>query len=284
MTNGVQYLPTYRSGFTGPSERIGGSSPYHIDLKILSNLPYAEKIRAIDSLAKQYRSIGREIEFSNQAVSGQRWNPDASPEEKKALFEAAVSAHQTRPGWDPLDFYVPFKGKSRFDTGAVEGASIYIPGVPGGKIRRGQGGGYGYFSEAMDPGGRVVFRVGHGDINRPEEQGEVLVADQPPAAQQGTLPQTGETAQGKSAEELLIEKIDELLKPKLEVSESYTGPSPESFRKSREAIDSTMMQLLLDRAARKSQEQAAPQYQQGPGGAAAAALAQKGFGTPKSLI
>ena len=278
MTNGVQYLPTYRSGFTGPSERIGGSSPYHIDLKILSALPLQEKIRALDSLAQQYSSIGREIEFSNQAVSSQRWNPNASPEEKKALFEATTKAHATRPGWDPLDFYVPFKGKSRFDTGAVEGASIYIPGVPGGKIRRGAGGGYGYFSEAMDPSGRVVFRVGHGDINRPEQETEIAVAQQAAPQPGPTKPET------KSAEELLLEKIDELMKPKIEVSSSYAGPSPETFRKAREEIDQTMMQLLLEKAAQKPEEKQAPQYVQNQGGAAAAALAQKGFATPKSLI
>jgi hypothetical protein len=278
VTNGVQYLPTYRSGFTGPSERIGGSSPYHIDLKILSALPLQEKIRALDSLAQQYSSIGREIEFSNQAVSSQRWNPNASPEEKKALFEAATKAHATRPGWDPLDFYVPFKGKSRFDTGAVEGASIFIPGVPGGKIRRGAGGGYGYFSEAMDPSGRVVFRVGHGDINRPEQEGEIAVAQQ-------ATPQPGTTKpENKSAEELLLEKIGELTKPKIEVSSSYTGPSPETFRKAREEIDQTVMQLLLEKAGQKPEGKQTPQYVQGAGSAAAAALAQKGFATPKSLI
>lgn len=279
MTNGVQYLPTYRSGYTGPSERIGGSSPYHIDLKILSALPLQEKIRALDSLAQQYRSIGREIEFSNQAVSSQRWNPDASPEQKKALFEAATKAHAARPGWDPLDFYVPFKGKSRFDTGAVEGASIFIPAVPGGKIRRGQGGGYGYFSEAMDPSGRVVFRVGHGDINRPEQEGEIVVSQQA-APQPGT-----QTPQTKTAEELLIEKIDQLIKPKVEVSESsYTGPDPEVFRKNRENIENTLKQLIMERAAQKPEQQAVPQIRATGGGAAAAALAQKGFGTPQSLI
>lgn len=278
MTNGVQYLPTYRSGFTGPSERIGGSSPYHIDLKILSALPLQEKIRALDSLAQQYSSIGREIEFSNQAVSSQRWNPNATPEEKKALFEAATAAHATRPGWDPLDFYVPFKGKTRFDTGAVEGASIFIPGVPGGKIRRGAGGGYGYFSEAMDPSGRVVFRVGHGDINRPEQEGEIVVAQQAAPQPGTTKPET------KSAEELLLEKIEELMKPKIEVTSSYAGPSPETFRKAREEIDQTMMQLLLQKAAEKPEEKRVPQYTQSAGSAAAAALAQKGFATPKSLI
>lgn len=281
MANGTQYLPTYRSGFTGPSERIGGSSPYHIDLKILQSLPPEEKIRALDSLAAQYRNIGREIEFSNEAVSGRRWNPDASPEEKKALFEAATAAHASRPGWDPLDFYVPFKGKSRFDTGAVEGASIYLPGVPGGKIRRGQGGGYGYFSEAMDPSGRVVFRVGHGDINRPEEQGEILVAEQLPETQQGTASETPKT---KSAEEILAEKIDELLKPKIEATETYTGPGEETFRKVREDIDDTMIKLLLARAAQEQSKPKEPQYQPRVSGGALAALAQKSFGTPKSLI
>lgn len=282
MANTNPYLPTFRSSYTGKSENIGGSSPYHIDLKILSSLPYEEKIRALDSLARQYAQNRRVIEFSNQAVSGRQWNPDASPEEKKALYEAATTAHRPRPGWDPLDFYIPFQGKSRFDEGAVEGASIYIPGVPGGKIRRGQGGGYGYFSEAMDPGGRVVFRVGHGDINRPEAEGEILVADQPPLAPQ--TPATPGTPKAKSAEELLIEKIDEMLKPKLEVAESYAGPSPESFREERENIDQTMLKLLLERSARKPEEQQTPQLQQGTGGAAAAALAQKGFATPKSLI
>lgn len=180
MANSNQYLPVYRSGFTGPSARIGGSSDYHIDLKILDRLPVQEKIRALDSLARQYQSIGRDIEFSNEGVSGRRWNLGATPQEKEALLQAAASAHAPRSGWTSLDFYVPFKGKDRFAEGAVEGASIYVPGVPGGKIQRGSGGGYGYFSEVMDPSGRVVFRVGHGDIDRPEEQQEILVQDSGP--------------------------------------------------------------------------------------------------------
>lgn len=278
MSNSIQYLPTFRSSYTGESKNIGGSSPFHVDFKVLSNLPDEEKIRAVDSLARQYAKNGRVIEFSNQGVAGRIWNPDASFEEKKALFQAASSAHAARPGWDPLDFYVPFKGKSRFDTGAVEGASIYIPGVPGGKIRRGAGGGYGYFSEAMDPSGRVVFRVGHGDINRPEQEGEIVVAQQAAPQPGTTKPET------KSAEELLLEKIEELTKPKIEIGSSYTGPDPETFRKAREEIDQTMMQLLLEKAAQKPEEKQTPQYVQGAGNAAAIALAQKGFGTPKSLI
>jgi len=168
----------YRSGYTGPSGKIGGSTDYHIDLKMLSSLPIAERIKAMDALANQYGSIGREIEFSNNAVSGKRWNAASNLADKVDLLERAAGAHShsQSPGFNSFDFYVPFKGKSRFDKGAVEDASIYLPGVAGGKIRRGSGGNYGYFSEALDPSGKVVFRVGHGNVDRPEAETEILVA------------------------------------------------------------------------------------------------------------
>jgi hypothetical protein len=170
--------PVFRGGYTGPSNKIGGSTPFHIDLKALKSLPAIEKVRAIDALANQYGSHGREIEFSNDAVSGRKWNTASDLSDKIDLLEraAAAHAHSQSPGFDSFDFYVPFKGKSRFDKGAVEDASIYIPGVAGGKIRRGSGGNYGYFSEALDPSGKVVFRVGHGNVDRPEAETEILVA------------------------------------------------------------------------------------------------------------
>lgn len=159
-----------RSGFTGPSPRIGGSTEYHIDLKMLDTLPLAEKVKAFDEIAKQYKTIGRDIEFSNQNVSGARYDLNAPFDDRAKLIMQAAAAHghSQHPGWHSLDFYAPFKGKSRFDQGAVEGASIYLPAIPGGKVRRGSGGDYGYYSEALNPEGQVVFRVGHGDINRPE--------------------------------------------------------------------------------------------------------------------
>ena len=280
MTNSNPYLPTYRSGFTGPSERIGGSSPYHIDLKILSELPIAEKIRALDSLANQYKSIGRQIEFSNEAVSGRRWDPTAPIEDKVALFEAVRGAHAPRQGWDPLDFYVPFKGKSRFDEGAVEGASIYIPGVPGGKITRGSGGGYGYFSESQDPSGRVVFRVGHGDINRPEEQTEILVAEGQPKPPTDTAT----TAGTKTADELLLEKLDEIINPKQKITlPKYQGPDDDQFRKTADAIDQATLRLLAE-SMRDKEAQQAPMYTPSTAGPMAAVMAQKAFVTPKSTI
>lgn len=279
MANTNPYLPTFRSSYTGESQNIGGSSPFHIDFRVLSSLPWQEKIRAIDSLANQYKSIGREIEFSNQAVSGRRWNLNATPEEKKALFEAAATAHANRPGWDPLDFYVPFAGKSRFDEGAVEGASIFIPGVPGGKITRGSGGGYGYFSEAVDPSGRVVFRVGHGDINRPETEAEIAVAAANAAAEQEQQP-------AKSADEILAEAIAKLQKDSRRTMprQTYEGPSEETFRQNEENINRVMTQLMLQKAAQQQEEkQKQPTVQQNVG-ALAAALGQRGFATPKSLI
>jgi hypothetical protein len=234
----------------------------------------------MDSLANQYSSIGREIEFSNQAVSGRRWNPTAPLEEKVNLLEAAAKAHAPRSGWDSYDFYVPFKGKSRFDPGAVEGASIYIPGVPGGKITRGSGGGYGFFSEAVDPAGRVVFRVGHGDINRPETETELAVAEQ--AAQQNQTAQK----QDKSAEDLLNEAIAAALKPAPpEFKSSYAGPSEEEFRRRRNQLESTMLELMLDQASRQQEQPATPQLGQNTSGAQAAAMGLRSFGQiPKSTI
>lgn len=278
MANGTQYLPTYRSGFTGPSERIGGSSEYHIDLKVLQTLPLQERIRAMDSLAKQYSSIGRDIEFSNERVAGRRWDPTAPLEEKVNLLETAAKAHAPRGGWDSYDFYVPFKGKSRFEPGAVEGASIFIPGVPGGKIRRGSGGNYGFFSESMDPSGRVVFRVGHGDTSRPEADTEIAVGDQPPQAPEGQK-------QDKSADVLLAEEIKKLIEARQpQLQPSYTGPTEETFRKRREQLDNAVLQMILDKASRQEEAQRMPQQIQSGAGAAAALLAQRGFGTPKSVI
>lgn len=181
----MSYIPT-RSGFTGPSARIGGSSDYHIDLKMLDTLPLADKVKALDSIAKQYKSIGREIEFSNQAVSGKRYNLADPFDERARLLMQAAGAHAPRQGWHSLDFYVPLAGKSRFDQGAVEGASIFLPGIAGGKVRRGKADNYGFYSESLDPSGRVLFKVGHGDITRPEKEGELNVLGSPPPAP--TLP------------------------------------------------------------------------------------------------
>ncbi len=177
----MSYL-TERSGFTAPPGKGGRGTPYHIDLKLLSSLPVTERVKMFDALARQKQAIGREIEFSNPAVSGRRWNVSSPLAEKVDLLEKAAAAHghSQHSGWQSFDYYAPFKGKSRFDKGAVEDASIYIPAVAGGKVRRGSGGGYGYYSESLDPSGRVIARVGHGNIDRPEA-GDVNVLGKPPS-------------------------------------------------------------------------------------------------------
>ena len=187
---------TERSGFTAPKGKGGLGAEYHIDLKLLASLPVVERVKKLDALARQYQSIGREIEFSNPAVSGRRWNPDVDLAEKVDLLEKAAGAHShsQHPGWQSFDYYVPFKGKNRFEKGAVEDASIYIPAVAGGKVRRGSGGGYGYFSESLDPSGRVIARVGHGNIDRPEAGDVNVLGDSPnapklPASEQSSTPE-----------------------------------------------------------------------------------------------
>ena len=206
----------HRGGYTGPSNKIGGSSPYHIDLKMLQSLPLAERVKAMDAVANQYGSLGREIEFSNDAVSGKKWNSAADLAAKVDLLERAAAAHghSRHSGWDSFDFYVPFKGKSRFDKGAVEDASIYLPGVAGGKIRRGSGGGYGYFSESLDPTGKVVFRVGHGNVDRPETETEIAIPMGQPR-QPGQIATEAKTDTGETRQDFLKRYMQDQLQTTL---------------------------------------------------------------------
>jgi hypothetical protein len=214
----MSYL-TERSGFTAPPGKGGRGTPYHIDLKLSTSLPIAERVRMLDAVARQKQAIGREIEFSNPAVSGRRWNANAPLEEKVDLLERAAAAHghSQHTGWQSFDYYVPFKGKSRFDKGAVEDASIYIPAVAGGKVKRGSGGGYGYFSESLDPGGRVIARVGHGNIDRPEA-GDVNVLGKPPSA----LPLPGPTTQQDPNDSRVLNLFESLFGGQEKKQESLT--------------------------------------------------------------
>jgi hypothetical protein len=185
----MAYIPK-RSGYTGPSRNIGGSSEYHTDFKIDASLPLWKQVKAFDSLADYYKSqYGREIEFSNKGVAGKRYSTALPMDDRTKLLMQASGAHAPRPGWNSFDYYLPFKGKSRFDKGAVEGAPIYLPGIAGGKIRRGTADNYGFYSESLDPSGKVLFKVGHGDITRPEA-GDVDVIGQPPPALELPPPDT----------------------------------------------------------------------------------------------
>jgi len=254
----VSFTPI-RSGYTGPSAKIGGSTDYHIDLKLLESLPIAQRVQALDSLARQYQSIGREIEFSNPSVAGARWNPSLDLSDKVDLLNKAAAAHShsSHPGWQSVDFYVPFKGKSRFEPGAVEGASIYIPGVAGGKVRRSTGEGYGYFSEATDPSGQVVFRVGHGDISRPEETAEVAVAP-------GTQPDTAGTQEQDKAYEYLGEALGKVLADAvLGNSKGYKAEAPKAEEPKDYVSKSDLKELLAERDAARRAEAIEQQKRKG---------------------
>jgi hypothetical protein len=225
----MAYTPI-RSGYTGPSKNIGGSSEYHADLKILESLPLAEKIKAFDSLANQYASIGREIEFSNQGVAGKRYSTALPMDDRAQLLMQASGAHASRPGWSSFDYYVPFKGKSRFDKGAVEGASIYLPGIAGGKVRRGTASDYGFYSESLDPSGKVLFKVGHGDITRPET-GDVNVLGQAPLAPElPTATGQQETKNNSGADEVKYALFQQLLNQSQQPSLTQQLLNQELFR------------------------------------------------------
>ena len=208
---------TRRSGFTGPSNKIGGSTAYHQDLKLLEALPIAERVKMLDAIALQNQSIGREIEFSDPAVSGQRWNLGADLSDKIDLLNKAAAAHShsTHPGWQSLDYYTPFKGKTRFDKGAVEDASIYLPAVAGGKITRGSGGNYGYYSESLDPSGRVIARVGHGNVDRPETDAEVLIPINESSGTTNESPGTANAVTGVTEQEFLNQYVKTAMEEQL---------------------------------------------------------------------
>ena len=162
---GYQFV---RTGVTGPSARIGGSSDYHIDTKLSQSLPLAQRVQAFDALSRRYAQEGRTIEFSNQGVAGMQWDPNSSMEDKMKLYQQATAAHAPRQGFDSLDYYAPLAGKDRFDVSA-EGAPIYAPMMPGQTVYRGQGGNYGRFTDISSADGQVLFRSGHGDTGRPAE-------------------------------------------------------------------------------------------------------------------
>lgn len=155
----------YRSGLrTGASQHIGGSSDYHIDTKFAKNLPIEQKIAMVDQLARGYAAQGRKMEFSNSAVSGEVWNPNASMEEKIKLYNRVTAAHghSVHSNWDSLDYYNPTMDETRFGS-SVEGAEILMPTVEGGSLEYHSGGGYGAFGVIVDKSGNVVAKTGHGD-------------------------------------------------------------------------------------------------------------------------
>jgi len=189
-----------RRGFTGPAGKIGRGAPHHQDLQLLESLPAVDKVKLIDAIARQNKGIGRVLEFSNSAVSGKTWNLDADLSDKIDLLNkaSAAHAHSRHPGWQSFDYYTRFaNAPNRFAKGAVEDASIFLPVIPGGKVKSATGGGYGYYSESFDPSGRMIARVGHGNIDRPEAEAELQIPQTPelPASPEQQTPSLGSADQ-----------------------------------------------------------------------------------------
>jgi hypothetical protein len=166
---------------TGPSQYIGGSTDYHIDAQFMKNQPMEQKVAMLDQMARGYATQGRKIEFSNQAVSGEVYDPDLPYEDKVKLIERAFGAHSHSRYSDrsSIDFFVPFKQYDRWHSSA-EGAPLLAPSVGGGSMSYSSGGDYGNFVEVKDPDGNVIFRMGHGDTRYGRSSGTVQFEEKKP--------------------------------------------------------------------------------------------------------
>jgi tape measure domain-containing protein len=151
--------------YTAPTSRNGGSAEYHIDTKFHKNLSDAARVSMMDAIANAYAAEGRKIEFSNNAVSGETYNP--SDPKRGDLLKRAQSAHSHSQyaEWDSVDYYIPKKNDNRSGKSA-ENAQIMLPTIPGGRVEYGSGGSYGNHALLYDAKGNLVAKTGHGDDGR----------------------------------------------------------------------------------------------------------------------
>ena len=152
----------YKSGRTGPSANIGGSSEYHIDSKFSTKLGSEEARKRFEAKVAKYKELGRDVEFSNDGVAGEIYDLNAEESARISLWDRATGAHAPRDGWYSLDYYAPSTGKGRWDKSA-EGAPIFAVGAEGSRQETGTGGNYGFHSLIYDKDGGLMSKVGHGD-------------------------------------------------------------------------------------------------------------------------
>jgi hypothetical protein len=177
----------YASGLkTGPSERIGGSSGYHVDTKFKAGMSMEQKIQMMDQLSQGYAQQGRVIEFSNTAVQNKVYNHTMTYEEKASLLKKAFGAHNLprgraidQGGFNSIDYYIPLAkdskdtgGKGRFRKSA-EQAEVLVPTIDGGTLEYHKGGSYGSFVVGVDKDGNVLYKTGHGDTRTSSDRGTV---------------------------------------------------------------------------------------------------------------
>ena len=168
---------------TGPEGRIGAGTEYHLDTKFSKDTSLEDRIKLLDQLAKGYRARGREIEFSNDAVAGTVYNPDASMEEKTALLKRvhAAHSHSSHADYDSIDYYIPKISDEKGRRGkSAEGAEILMPTMQDAQLRYGQSMGYGAFVDMVDKDGKIIMTTGHGDV-RGARTGTVDLSPSKPA-------------------------------------------------------------------------------------------------------
>ena len=155
---------TAGDGLGGPSTQ--GQGEYHLDIKFNMNMPWQQIVEQFDKMAHSYIKDGREIEFSNQAVSGIKYDPYTSYTNKINLLKQVASAHShsTHNGWHSMDFYIPNKGMGRFHESA-EDARALVPSFNGGSITSKTSHGYGGFVNVSDSTGEDMIMLGHLDPN-----------------------------------------------------------------------------------------------------------------------
>ena len=191
---------------TGPSAHIGGSAANHIDHKIPKAVGEEMAIQMFDQLSRAYAEQGRRIEFSNSAVSGEVWNPDASMDQKRELLNRVDAAHSHSPNptyWD-ADYYVPRMGDARSaaDNSSSAGVNMLLPQLAGARTEFGQAGRYGNFVNVYSESGELLFKMGHGD-NRQQLPSNFTMGTSPTPMPQmpmgGSVSTAGLTVKGNAA-------------------------------------------------------------------------------------
>ena len=182
----VQALSSgFRTGLkTGPAERIGSGTEYHIDARFMYDLPLKDKISMLDSMATAHAQEGFIMEFSGIGVAGERWDPNLPLKEKERLAKRVLSSHhENRHPWQAFDYFAVKRNAKNRDDKSAEGANIMAPKIAGGTYEYQQGGGYGRFLIIRDKNGREIFKVGHGDqgLPSPKEIGKIFKMDELPS-------------------------------------------------------------------------------------------------------
>ena len=214
----------FQSGVTGPSANIGGSSEYHIDLKVPSTQAFEAIRDRFDAIASKYKGIGRNIEFSNQGVGGEVYSLDSTPEERLSLLQRAAAAHAPRAGFHSFDYYAPSVGKSRFDSSA-EGAPIFGAALAGSKLTGATGGNYGFHTLAEDADGNLLMKIGHGDDRSPGKLGSYILDG-------------GELSDSDVAQSFLKNKVESLADPE-PAAPDYADMSKEDINAAYDALRSS---------------------------------------------